>query len=138
MPSIIRWLGLARQSAEERRREREAELTARADALRLAQSRLDQLAAEGQIAPEILARLRARHADRTGRLPGDRADAFEALGRHYRAVAARPGLSAARRSELRAEAHSWFQKSLAVWRDWTERKLAAPYATWRLSRISAQ
>jgi tetratricopeptide (TPR) repeat protein len=56
----------------------------------------------------------------------DRADAFEALGRHYRAVAARPGLSAARRSELRAEAHSWFQKSLAVWRDWTERKLAAP------------
>src|SRR5262249_49854195 len=53
----------------------------------------------------------------------DRADAFEALGRHYQSVAASPALSAARRSELRAQARSWFQKSLDVWKDWTRRKV---------------
>src|SRR4051794_12600042 len=41
---------LARTSSDERQREHEAELAARAEALSLAQRRLDQLAAEGQVA----------------------------------------------------------------------------------------
>ena len=71
LPSVVRWLGLARDSADERQREHEAELAARAEALNVAQSRLDQLAAEGQIPPEVLAMLRARHDYRVGRLPSD-------------------------------------------------------------------
>ena len=67
----------------------------------------------------------------------DRADAMEGLGRHYRALAARPGVPAGRRSELTAEALSWFQKSLAIWRDWTKRDVATPYAAWRQSRVAA-
>src|SRR3954466_7743829 len=78
LPSVIRWLGLARTSSDERQREHEAELAARAEALSLAQRRLDQLAAEGQVAPEVLARLQARHAYRAGRLPSDPADGLEA------------------------------------------------------------
>ena len=35
----------------------------------MAQNRLEQLAAEGGILPEVLAILRARHDDRSGRLP---------------------------------------------------------------------
>jgi CPA1 family monovalent cation:H+ antiporter len=69
LPSVVRWLGLGRHAAEERDRERKAELAARSEALSVARSRLEQLAAEGQISPEALAVLRARHDDRSGRLP---------------------------------------------------------------------
>ena len=69
LPSVVRWLGLARHAAEEREREHKAELTARSEALTVAQNRLEQLAAEGGILPEVLAILRARHDDRSGRLP---------------------------------------------------------------------
>jgi tetratricopeptide (TPR) repeat protein len=67
----------------------------------------------------------------------DRTDAFETLGRHYLVVSMRPGVSATRRSELRAEARSWFQKSFDVWRDWTRHKVGIPYATWRESQVVA-
>jgi monovalent cation/hydrogen antiporter len=69
LPSVVRWLGLGLHAADERDREQKAELTARSDALKLAQMRLEQLAANKQIAPEALAVLRARHDDRFGRLP---------------------------------------------------------------------
>ncbi len=69
LPSVVRWLGLGRHAADEHDREQKAELAARADALQLAQMRLEQLAANKQIAPEALAVLRARHDDRFGRLP---------------------------------------------------------------------
>ncbi|MGE5367119.1 MAG: Na+/H+ antiporter, partial [Betaproteobacteria bacterium] len=42
--------------------------------LQLAQMRLEQLAANKQIAPEALAVLRARHDDRFGRLPSPNTD----------------------------------------------------------------
>ena len=69
LPSVVRWLGLGRHAADERDREQKAELAARADALKLAQMRLEQLAANKRIAPETLAVLRARHDYRFGRLP---------------------------------------------------------------------
>src|SRR6516165_123021 len=69
LPGVVRWLGLGSHAAEERDREHAAELSARAEALEVVQNRLDRLAAEGRIAPEVLAILRARHHDRVGRLP---------------------------------------------------------------------
>ena len=67
LPGVVRWLALESHAAEEREREHAAELSARAEALNVVQNRLDRLAAEGRIAPEVLAILRARHRDRVGR-----------------------------------------------------------------------
>lgn len=78
LPGVVRWLGLERDSVDERRREHEAEVAARSDALTMAQGRLDQLAAENRIAPEVLAPLRTRHEYRMARLPKDLADEAEA------------------------------------------------------------
>jgi len=77
LPSVVRWLGLGRHAADERDREQQAELAARADALQLAQMRLESLVANKQIAPEVLAVLRARHDDRFGRLPNPGSDRFD-------------------------------------------------------------
>jgi CPA1 family monovalent cation:H+ antiporter len=81
LPSVVRWLGLARHAADERDREQKAEVAARADALKLARARLEELAANNSISSEVLAVLRARHDDRFGRLPSpepDRVDAASA------------------------------------------------------------
>jgi CPA1 family monovalent cation:H+ antiporter len=69
LPSVVKRLGLARHSADEHRREAEAELAARADALAVAERRLDELAGGGGIAPDVLAALRLRHDYRAARLP---------------------------------------------------------------------
>ena len=77
LPTVARWLDLGRHAADERDREQKAELAARSDALKLAQSRLEELAANNQIAPEVLAILRARHDYRFGRLPNRESDRFD-------------------------------------------------------------
>ena len=64
LPSVVRWLALPHDAEDERRRERDAEITARLEALNVAQGRLDQLATDGELAPEVLAILRARHDHR--------------------------------------------------------------------------
>jgi CPA1 family monovalent cation:H+ antiporter len=69
LPSVVGWLGLASHAADEDESERKAELAARAEALRMAQSRLEQLAAGGNIAPEVLALLRTRHDYRAAQVP---------------------------------------------------------------------
>jgi CPA1 family monovalent cation:H+ antiporter len=69
LPSVIRWLGLESHSADERESEFKAELAARAEALRTAQSRLEQLAADGHVSPEVLALLRTRHDYRAAHVP---------------------------------------------------------------------
>jgi monovalent cation/hydrogen antiporter len=78
LPSIVRWLGLARRAADERLSEHKAELAARWEALNLAQSRLEELTASGKILPDALAILRARHDYRIGRLPRNTPDEVEA------------------------------------------------------------
>jgi NhaP-type Na+/H+ or K+/H+ antiporter len=75
LPGIVRWLGLGSQAADER--EHTAELAARVEALSVVQDRLDQLAADGRIAPEVLAILRARHDYRVGRLPRNASNGAE-------------------------------------------------------------
>ena len=74
LPGVVRRLGLTRHAADEREREHKDELAARSHALDVAQSRLEKLAAEGGIAPEVLAIMRARHAYRVERLLKDMAD----------------------------------------------------------------
>jgi CPA1 family monovalent cation:H+ antiporter len=69
LPAIVRWLGLGSHATQERERERKAELAARSQALSVAQDRLAQLASERQVSAEALKVLRARHDDRSGRLP---------------------------------------------------------------------
>jgi CPA1 family monovalent cation:H+ antiporter len=78
LPSIVRWLALPHDAEDERRRERDAELTARLEAINLAQGRLDGLAADGKISSDVLAILRARHDRRAGQLPKNTVDGLEA------------------------------------------------------------
>jgi NhaP-type Na+/H+ or K+/H+ antiporter len=78
LPCIVRWLGLAEHAADERRREHEAEVAARAQALKVGHDRLQQFIADGQISPEALAILRARHEHRSVQLPSTMADGSDA------------------------------------------------------------
>jgi CPA1 family monovalent cation:H+ antiporter len=78
LPSVVSRMGLARDSAEERRREHAAELSARSDALKAARNRLDQLA-ESTTSPDVLAALRARHDFREGWLPKNTPDGLESI-----------------------------------------------------------
>jgi CPA1 family monovalent cation:H+ antiporter len=61
LPSVVRWLGLTSDAADEHDREHKAEFAARSEALEVAQSRLEQLATDREISSEVLAILRARH-----------------------------------------------------------------------------
>ena len=69
LPSVVNWLGLAAHANEEREREHQAEVAARAQALEVAHARLRQFADEGRLSPQAHAILSARHQYRAGRLP---------------------------------------------------------------------
>ncbi len=97
VPSVVRWLGLAKHAHEEREREHKAELAARAAALKVAQGRLEQIAAEGRIPSEALAILQARHDYRAGRLPQEPVDGTDAS---LLAARARTELIAAERAYI--------------------------------------
>ncbi len=70
LPPLVSWLGLPRDAAAERARERRDELAARSEALDVAHDRLKQFVADGRASPDTLEILRARHHYRSGRLPG--------------------------------------------------------------------
>jgi monovalent cation/hydrogen antiporter len=78
LPPVVRWLGLGRDAAAERDRERQAELAARAEALEIAHARLKQLVDSGQISSDVHAVLRARQDYRIGRLPRTGSDGVAA------------------------------------------------------------
>src|SRR6202167_2639807 len=78
LPGLVRCLALSKHAAEEQRREHEAELAARSQALDVGHDRLEQLVADGRISPEALAVLRARQEYRAGRLPGNAPDGVAA------------------------------------------------------------
>jgi hypothetical protein len=67
----------------------------------------------------------------------DRTDGLEAMGQYFFTQAARASVPRSRRAELRAEARSCFQKVLAIWQDWTRRKVAATYAARRETQTAA-
>jgi monovalent cation/hydrogen antiporter len=69
LPSVVHRVGLTSHATDEREREDKAELAARAEALRVAQRRLEQVAAERDISPEVLELLRTRHDYRAAQVP---------------------------------------------------------------------
>jgi CPA1 family monovalent cation:H+ antiporter len=68
LPAVIRWLGLARHSEREHKREREAELVARREAIAAALRRLDELEAGKKIPKEVAELLHSRHEHRRRQL----------------------------------------------------------------------
>jgi CPA1 family monovalent cation:H+ antiporter len=69
LPAMVRWLDLPHDAEDERRREQDAEITARLEALQVAQGRLDNLAADGETDADVVALLRARHDHRLEQAP---------------------------------------------------------------------
>ena len=64
LPSVFRWLGLARAGRRERHADRAEEFKVRRQAIETAIERLDQLAAERELPEDILRPLRARQHER--------------------------------------------------------------------------
>jgi monovalent cation/hydrogen antiporter len=71
LPSVVRWLALPRDADEERRRDNEAELKARLQTLKVAESELERLAADGDTEPDVLGLLQVRQEGRARQLPRD-------------------------------------------------------------------
>jgi CPA1 family monovalent cation:H+ antiporter len=71
LPIVIRWLGLANEGRAEQRREHEAELAARAEAIHAARRHLTALAAERDLGAEAMEFLEARHQHRLLQVPPD-------------------------------------------------------------------
>jgi CPA1 family monovalent cation:H+ antiporter len=69
LPSIVRWLALPHDAEDERRREQDAEITARLEALNASRDRVKRLSADGKVPEDTLAILRARHDHNAGQLP---------------------------------------------------------------------
>ena len=64
LPSVVRWLGLARAGRREHHADRAEEFKARRQAIETAIERLDQLAAERELPEDIVRPLRARQHER--------------------------------------------------------------------------
>ncbi len=79
LPAVVRWLALPRDAEDERRREQDAEIAARLEALKVGLDRLEGLAADGQTDPDVVAILRARHDDRAGQVARDRGDGLDTV-----------------------------------------------------------
>ena len=71
LPTVIRWLGLADGVEEERRREQEAELAARLEAIEASRQQVDRLAAERNLDTTIVEYLNARQDHRRRQIPDD-------------------------------------------------------------------
>ena len=70
-PNVIRWLGIAGDSAAEQRREREAELAARSEAIDAARRHLERIASERNLGDDVVELLNARHDHRMRFVPTD-------------------------------------------------------------------
>jgi monovalent cation/hydrogen antiporter len=71
LPTVIRWLGLARDADTERGNEQAAELAARQDAIATAHRRMEELLASREVPAEVAELLRLRHDHRRRQLVGD-------------------------------------------------------------------
>jgi CPA1 family monovalent cation:H+ antiporter len=77
LPTVVRWLGVARHRAAEHRREHNAELAARRQAMEAGFRRLEEIARERGLSGEVAAILRARHEARTQQYPKSLEDGVE-------------------------------------------------------------
>ncbi|HUZ71486.1 MAG TPA: Na+/H+ antiporter [Stellaceae bacterium] len=64
LPSVVRWLGLARAGRRERHADRAEEFEARRQAIEIAIDQLEQLAAERGLPEDVVRPLRAHHRER--------------------------------------------------------------------------
>jgi CPA1 family monovalent cation:H+ antiporter len=71
LQTVIRWLGVNRHSKAEQRREQEAELAARNEAVQASRQHLKKLAEERKLSDDIVKFLNARHDHRERLIPGD-------------------------------------------------------------------
>ena len=71
LPSVIRWLQLDGDGQTEQRREHEAELAARRDAIEAARRHLERLARERNLSAEVIDLLNARHDHLARLIPTD-------------------------------------------------------------------
>jgi CPA1 family monovalent cation:H+ antiporter len=69
LPTVVRWLGVAKDGRSEHLREHEAEIAARREALDAALKSLDAITDDRELSDEVVKLLRARHEIRAGQLP---------------------------------------------------------------------
>jgi CPA1 family monovalent cation:H+ antiporter len=70
LPWVIRKLGLSHAGRKEREINRVEEYRARSEAVEAASERLDQLAVEGNLSPDVIEVIRAQHGDRLKHIDG--------------------------------------------------------------------
>jgi Na+/H+ antiporter len=71
LPAVIRWLGVNDHGRTEHRREQEAELAARNEAISASRRHLQKIASERDLSPKIVEFLNARHDHRERLIPDD-------------------------------------------------------------------
>ncbi|HMM92526.1 Na+/H+ antiporter [Bradyrhizobium sp.] len=69
LPTVVRWLGVARDGRSEHIAERKAEIAARREALDAALKSLDAITDDRELSDEVVKLLRARHEIRANQLP---------------------------------------------------------------------
>jgi CPA1 family monovalent cation:H+ antiporter len=79
LPAVIRWLGVGRHSKAEHRREQEAELAARNEAIRHSRQHLKKLAKDRNLSAQTVEFLNARHDHRARLIPSDLDDGLDAI-----------------------------------------------------------
>ena len=70
LPTVVRWLGVAKDGRDEHIAEHEAEIAARREALAAALQSLDAMTDDRELSDEVVKLLRARHEIRSSQLPG--------------------------------------------------------------------
>jgi monovalent cation/hydrogen antiporter len=78
LPGVLRWLALPQDVEDERRREQDAEVTARLEALNVSRDRVKRLSADGKIPGDVLEILRGRHDHHARQLPRNTKDGLKA------------------------------------------------------------
>ncbi|KRR16515.1 sodium:proton antiporter [Bradyrhizobium lablabi] len=69
LPTVVRWLDVAKDGRSEHLAEHEAELAARREALDAALKSLDAITDDRELSDEVVKLLRARHENRTSQIP---------------------------------------------------------------------
>ena len=79
LPAVIRWLGVGSHGKAEHRREQEAELAARNEAIRHSRQHLKKLAKDRNLSARTVEFLNARHDHRERLIPSDLDDGLDAI-----------------------------------------------------------
>ena len=79
LPSVIRWLGVANEGRAEQKRQHEAELDARGEAIKHAWEYLEEIAKERKLDKHTIEYLKLRHDHRMKQLPKDMGKGLETI-----------------------------------------------------------